>query len=59
MQDNGLVYSYMNPVRSFYTKKTFYTGWECNGALTRPAGKQRTELNSLEDFQRLYARPVK
>jgi hypothetical protein len=58
MQDNNLVYSYMNPVRSFYTRKTFYTGWECNSMVTC-TGKQRADVNSLEAFRQLYAQPEK
>ena len=54
---NGLVQSYKN-VGHFVTH-TYYTGWQCDATPTADAAnRKRTDINSLDDFRRLFPQAV-
>ncbi|MGB8195002.1 MAG: hypothetical protein WCF67_23905 [Chitinophagaceae bacterium] len=53
LQENGLVHSYVN--NDPFLKLTFYTGWDCGSSASMDAiNRQKNNITSLEDFQRLY-----
>jgi len=51
LQDNGLVYSYSE---SSFNKRTYYTGWHCDGASTQPVNRLRSSPKTFEEFQQMY-----